>query len=71
MIRDDLYTRCLQVHAKAMDLLVRQVRLRRAAERKVSVLKEQLDVKKEVLNNTAQELDALQASIIFARDGKS
>lgn len=49
-----------------MDLLVRQVRLRRAAERKVSVLKEQLDVKKEVLNNTAQELDALQASIIFA-----
>lgn len=36
-----------------------------------SVLKEQLDVKKEVLNNTARELDALQASIIFARDGKS
>lgn len=45
--------------------------LRRAAERKVSVLKEQLDAKKEMLNNTEQELDALQASIIFARDGKS
>ena len=40
--RDQLYTQSTVVHGRAMALLVRQVRLRRAAERKMRMVQQQL-----------------------------
>lgn len=46
MPRQEVYSQTLQVNKRAMELLVRQVRLRRSAEQKVALLKKELQATK-------------------------
>lgn len=68
--REQLYAQSAAVHSRVMGLLVRQVRLKRAAEKKASFLEKELGKKSSLLETSLQELEVLQASSAFARDGK-
>ncbi|XP_065142725.1 uncharacterized protein [Paramisgurnus dabryanus] len=68
MPRQEVYSKCLRVNRKAMDLLVRQVRQKRCAEQKVVMLKKELQATKTELSKARQELEVIQASYSCAGD---
>ena len=57
--RPALYGNLIWVHGRAIALLVKEVRLRRAAEKKAALLSRQL-----------QEVEVLEASAAFNQDGE-
>lgn len=67
--RDQLYQQAVGVHGRTLSALVRQVRLRRAAEQKLRMVQTELHHAQQQLAAVKEQLEVERASASFIKDG--